>query len=52
MGTLNRTLEWMKEDLVVKERSYQLDNQCVEVKKKLSEHPAAAHTGTRRNFPE
>ena len=41
--TLNHTLEQIKEDLVAKERSLQLDNQCqLEVKKKLSEHTTLA----------
>ena len=35
LGTLNHTLE----DVVVQEK-FQLDNQCLEVRKKLSEHPS------------
>ena len=46
MGTLNRTLERIKEDLGVKERSLQLDNQCLEVRKKLSEHPSTQQLPT------
>ena len=45
-GTLKHALEWIKEDLVVKERSLQVDNQCLEVRKKLSEHPSTQQLPT------
>ena len=43
---LNHTLEQIKEDLVVQEKFIQLDNQCLEVRKKLSEHPSTKQLPT------
>ena len=39
LGVLERTLERIETDLQIKTNSVQLDEQCMEVRQKLSEHP-------------
>ena len=39
MGTLQRTLERIKEDISVKSHSLQLDEQCVKTREQLAGHP-------------
>ena len=39
LGVLERTLERINDDLMVKSNSLDLDGQCTQVREKLSQHP-------------
>ena len=39
LGALQRTLERVKQDLTVKINSLSLDQQCMQVREKLAQHP-------------
>ena len=41
LGTLERTLARINEDLMVKTNSLNLDEQCAQVRLELSQHPSA-----------